>query len=181
MTSLLFGQLTLTVPETEVRSTLVPKVDRSPAELPNPPGFNEHTTDAQPKEGLAPRALGANVTEGKPTNAWQAGLAQIDYGVRVDSQIASSGSAANRELTNYGHGNRDIEQSIEPVIRSGGDYGADYFAANQLGANSNSLTGINPVEQYFLALNGSGNVQATANDNSRKAAQQSILDTWLNG
>lgn len=114
-----------------VRSTLdETDTDRSgPAELHHSPQWNELDTDNDPAlVGLSPRQLSGDVNESKQYAPFWSGLAQQDFTAPIDEQIASSGTAAKREVAGqFGHGTAEYTLSLEPVIREGAAYGNDYF------------------------------------------------------
>lgn len=180
MTALIFSVHTpIQKSEEEVRSTLDPVDHGNPAaKIEEAPGFNEVETYPDNSQGVvrSHQAGGAYTPTEKYTPHWLE-QASADHESRINRQVSSSGSAAAREEIGLtGHGTMMRTESIEPVIREGGVYGADYFAANVLGANE---TGGNYMTPQLGEPDMNAVAQAFANDNARAASQASVFGRWL--
>lgn len=136
MSTLLFGHNRDLVPvdENAVRRTtdVVPPSDQPPAEMVGPPEFNEVETDLNPHTGLATRQVASDWhASEKYSPEWALHANPTESFAIIDRQIDSSGTAAMREMAGeQGHGTMAYAIGIEPVIRDGGAYGADYFAVD---------------------------------------------------
>ena len=116
----------------DVQTTIEPIRTDGPAEDTSAPQWNEFQTDDSPQlKGLATRQLSGDVHESVQYPAWWIPGAEYEHNVLIDSQVASSGTAAARESAGIaGHGTAEFTESIEPVIRDGAAYGNDYFSVN---------------------------------------------------
>lgn len=123
--------------EDEVRSTVEPIRESGPAEADSAPDWNEFASDDSGElVGLAPRDLGSYTVDSVQSAPFYAPMASEDRTSLIDDQVASSGTAAARETAGqFGHGTMQYALGIEPVIREGAAFGADYFVANEMGAN----------------------------------------------
>jgi len=136
MSTLLLGHHRDLVPtdENTVRRTTdpVPSSDSLPAEMVGPPEFNEVETDLNPHNGLATRQVASDWhASEKYTPGWAHIANPTASFAQINGQVDSSGTAAAREMMGeQGHGTMAYAIGIEPVIRDGGQYGADYFAVD---------------------------------------------------
>ena len=135
MSTLLWGDFDgVPLDEAKVRATTAPvERDAPPAEAQGAPEFNEVETDSNPNlGGLSTRQLASDWHEPEKYPPSWAGTATAEHNAIVDRQVASAGSAAERELAGqYGHGTTGWAYGIEPTIREGGAFGNEYFAANE--------------------------------------------------
>lgn len=136
MTNAWFLGATYSVPQSEgeARSTVEPiRNDNQDSEADSPPEWNELDTDESGElVGLSPREVGSDTTDIVKYRPWWAPLATAEHNEIIDRQVASSGTAAQREIMGQqGHGTMQYAQGIEPVIRDGAAYGNDYFVFRQ--------------------------------------------------
>lgn len=135
MSLMWFGDLDgVPLDEAKVRATTAPVVvDAPPAEADKAPEFNSVETDTNPMlGGLSPRQLASDWHESEQYAPSWAGNATLRHDAIVNETIASKGTAAEREMAGQqGHGTMAYAVGIEPVIRSGGAFGNEYFAANR--------------------------------------------------
>lgn len=165
--------------ENEVRSTVEPvRDDGRDAEQAHAPEWNEVDTDASGElVGLSPRAPGSDTRDSAQYVPWWSALASTNHNKLIDEQVATSGTAAQRESAGHaGHGTMQYAQGIEPVIRDGAAYGNDYFTSNPAGANSAAGLYMTPTDSdnWVSAL-----AQNDAEARSRKAYQASQLSAFL--
>jgi hypothetical protein len=135
-TTLILANMRHEVPADEVTvrsNTYVTHNDASPAEQQGPPEFNEVETDPDPTIGMEQRNMASMWVEGEQyTPFWASNEVETNKAIntRVNDTIASSGTAAARELSGeFGHGTAKYAVGIEPVqdLQGHGGYGADYF------------------------------------------------------
>lgn len=162
-----------------VRSTTHPvQQDIPAAEQKDAPEFNEFESDPNPDIGLGPRQLASDWHETEKYAPFWIGEDKVDREV-IDRKIATSGTAAAREAAGqFGHGTMGYAYGIEPVIRDGAEFGADYFAANKQGgfnSHSTSDTGVQPVDVNQDDLRG---ITAYGKDAARDASV-SVYDQFL--
>lgn len=136
MSTLFYAQMREPVPadESVVRSTTAPvEPDAPPAEMQGPPEFNEVETDPNPHLGMVTRQVASDWHPSERYAPGWAGTANpTESNAIVNRQIDSSGTAAAREMAGHqGHGTMAYAVGIEPVIRDGAVFGADYFAAGE--------------------------------------------------
>lgn len=142
MSTMLFGMIGDGVDADENvvrRNTYVVHADAPPAEAQGAPDWNELETDPNPELGMVGRQVASDF-HGRVQYApnWTDDSAVISGAEAQQQQIATSGTAAARERAGqFGHGTMEYAVGIEPVIRDGASYGADYFTANE-------RTGIQP-------------------------------------
>lgn len=139
MSTLLYGLQRAPVPadEAEVRSTVDPSVpDAPPAEAAGPPEWNEVETDPNPHNGLATRQVASDWHQPeKYAPGWAEQANVTPSFATVNARQAQVGTAAAREMAGeFGHGTAAFAIGIEPTVRDGGSFGADYFAAEDRGA-----------------------------------------------
>jgi len=139
MSTLLYGIGRAPVPadEAEVRSTVTPSTPDAPAaEAAGAPDWNEVETDPTPHTGLATRQVASDWHESeKYAPGWASTANPTESFASVNSRIDSAGTAAAREMAGqFGHGTMGFAVGIEPVLRDGAAFGADYFAVDERGA-----------------------------------------------
>ena len=135
MSVLWFGDLDgVPLDEAKVRATTGPvEKDAPPAEMESAPDFNEVETDTNPNlYGLAGRQVASDWHESEQFTPWYAEAATAEHNAITNRQVATSGTAAAREMAGQqGPGTIGYAVGIEPVIRDGAVFGADYFAADK--------------------------------------------------
>lgn len=153
MSSLLYqGAYATGLSEDEAQSTLEPiRDDPSEAELSSAPEFNAvESDDSGELVGLSPRVVGSHThpsSDGKPFDSETLDLASATHNELIDKQVASSGTAASREVAGArGHGSIWWEEGIEP-LNPANVYGNDYFLAQSLSANEGSGLYMNPPDE----------------------------------
>jgi hypothetical protein len=189
MTSIMFGQMQteLGVPADEkvVRSTTAPVDINAPAaEQDDMPEQQELETDPNPTLGLAPRQMASHWIEGSRATVHR-GIYddQKEANQRIDNQVASSGTAAGREMAGETHKNLSYAVGIEPV--------QDLADPNHKLGNTYFVRNDRPVQQgmgeYMSVPPGMGNPGTIENlsqagkDAARQAAQSSPYDAFWNG
>jgi hypothetical protein len=169
VSTLLYSQQHAASPsdETHVRSTVtVVSHDDPPAVSDHAPEFNEHETDPDTAGGLTTRQLGSHVI---PSVRYPPAIGNADENLFkvINEQVSSSGTAAARELTGqWGHGTLKVVEGIEPTIRDGDQFGADYFVSTPRpdAGSGSQLTPSQPADPDTLAA-----AQATGIANARAA------------
>lgn len=153
--------------ESEVRSTLEPVRTDGPAETKEAPDWNERETDNSGElVGLSPRVAGAKTEDSEQyVPGWAEG-ASTPHNILIDQQVASSGTAAAREMAGVqGHGTMQYAESIDPVIRDGAAFGNDYFAVHDKDIQDGAGDYMAPVpDQWHNAV-----AASRARSNSRAA------------
>lgn len=189
MTNAWFLGAANSVPQTEneVRSTVEPIRSDGPAEEQSPPGmagpdWNEHESDNSGQLiGLSPRMLASDTIDSTQYRPWWAAAASYDHDKIVDDQVATSGTAAAREESGQqGHGTMQYALGIEPVIREGAAFGADYFAAHDAPIQDGAGVYMAPA----TGISSRWGVQvdaAYAAANSRAAYESSMYNAFLEG
>lgn len=171
MASLLFqGSFATGLDETEAQSTVEPiRTDGSDASAASAPEWNTvESDDSGELVGLSPRVV-APKTENKEhfTPSTIGAYDPPREGIHaLNDQVASSGTAAGREMAGqFGHGPILETDGIEP-LNPAQRYGNDYFTVPDMGANE--LAG-----EYMQPPQGDNWVQqvaqAQANENARVA------------
>ena len=174
MNPLLFqGAYATGLSENEAQSTLEPlRTDNAEAEQDAPPEWNAiDSDDSGQLIGLSPREQGT-FTEAPiktPPDIAEYSTARIGND-DVDSQVASSGTAAARELAGQrGHGTMQTEIGIEP-LNPAQEYGNDYFKVPDPGANSGGGLYMTPPENDNWP-------QAVAQSQAATASRQAFRST----
>lgn len=169
------------VPQTsnEVRSTVEPvRTDNVSAEQVDAPEWNEFDSDESGElVGLSPRVAGSDTHDIEQTAPFWAALATAEHNQIVDRQVATSGTAAAREMAGeHGHGTMQYALGIEPVIRAGASFGNDYFVSHSADIQDGAGAYMAPTENdnWAVAL-----AAANAEKNSRKAFQSTQYDAFL--
>jgi len=186
MGSLLFqGNFATGLDEPEAAAQVEPiRNDNSDAELASPPEWNSaESDDSGQLIGLSPRVVGS-YTEYSGQQVDHSAPDISDYATardgnqEIDNQVASSGTAAAREMAGqYGHGPITTEIGIEP-LNPAQQYGNDYFKVPDPGANYLSGEYMQPMEndnwvQQVAQLN--------ANSNSRAAFRSTQYASFFGG
>lgn len=165
--------------EESVRSTLEP-VDPGapPAEAPDAPAFNQPFFPNNPHNGLSGGQVASDWVEGRHQNPFWARLANPTASfAQINGQVDSSGRAAGRELAGDGQGGMAYAEGIEPVIRDGGAFGADYFAVERTGIQptmGNEMSLAPGLERDEISA-----ANAAALAGSRRAASASLYQAWF--
>lgn len=167
--------------EEEARSTVEPiRHDGETAEAQHAPEFNEIDTDESGQlNGLAPRLVGSDTVDSVKYPPWWAPAATENHNAIIDDQVASSGTAAARELAGeQGHGTMQYALGIEPEIRDGARFGNDYFLANFATVQDGAGNYMTPAvgDDWANAV-----AQRTALSNSRDAFNDSLFASFLGG
>jgi hypothetical protein len=165
---------------TEARSTLTYVDDETPPVLKEAPEWNETETDNQPHSGLDPTTAigpthdGVQYVVATPYRD----LAHADYNRVVDEQVATSGTAAQREAEGqWGHGTAQYTESLQPVIRDGGTLGNEVFLRSSRPVQEGMASSMTPdaVDPSWQAV-----AQRVGTRNGRVAFNATILgaDPW---
>lgn len=158
--------------EANVRDTVTTVQADAPSSVaPDAPDFNETDTDPITEGGLTPHQMASHVI---PSERYvpNIGNANTDFSAPVDSRISTSGTAAQREMTGqWGHGTLKVVQGIEPTIRDGHAYGADYFVAHDRpkAHADGEITPSEPTDPMTSAV-----AQSAGTAGARQAVQESI-------
>lgn len=175
MTNAWFLGAASSVPQTEseVRSTVEPiRNDDASVEMPHAPEFNEFDTDESGElVGLSPRVVIGPTDDTQKYAPWWARLADEPHNIIVDRQVASSGTAAAREMNGeQGHGTMQYTESLEPVIRDGARFGNDYFVANEMVAQEGAGSYMTPpdTDNWLVAV---------AADRADRQSRQAFMST----
>lgn len=181
MTNAWFLGAATSVPQSEheVRSTVEPvRTDSESAEQHDAPEWNElETDDSGQLVGLSPRVAGSETFDSEQYAPWWAGLATENHNALIDNQVASSGTAAARELAGeQGHGTMQYAEGIEPVIRPGAKFGNEYFASHQADIQDGAGEFMQPIDNANWAH---AVQQAAAEKASRDATQASLYAKLL--
>lgn len=168
--------------EPEVLSTLDPvEPDNPPAETDSEPEYNQVETYPYNVGGPINRHdLTGHTEPSERYLPWHSARAEnTDYAQLINEQVSTSGTAAARESAGvWGHGTMQRTETIEPQIRDGAEFGSDYFAANQLGANE---TGGDYMTAQVSNNQANAIAQAFATDNAHVASQSTLYGAWLAG
>ena len=170
------------VDELQSRATVEPiRSDGEQAEMQHAPDWNELSSDDSGQlVGLASRQVGSDTHDTVKYRPWWAAAASYAHNILIDQQVASSGTAAQREERGeQGHGSMQYEIGIEPVIRDGTAFGNGYFASHEKVIQE----GAGEYMQPDASLNHWATQVAAANgrDNSRKAYQSTLYKNFLEG
>lgn len=167
--------------EDDVRSTVEPiRTDNAEAEAQAPPDWNEHESDNSGQlVGLSPRVKGADTRDSVQYSPWWADAATAEHNQLIDRQVASSGTAARREMAGeQGHGSMQYADSLDPQIRPGAAFGNEFFQLDknviQEGAEPYMTPAVNDGWQMAVA-------QSVATQRSRQAFQSTQYANFLAG
>lgn len=126
--------------EDDVRSTITVVDNESPtATAEREPEFNTMERDPDTEGGLTDRSVSDFVS---PSVRWvpNVGNANTDFSAPIDSQVSSSGTAAQREMEGqWGHGSARWSDATEPTIREGQAFDDMYFKANRPAIQDGSM------------------------------------------
>lgn len=189
MTSLMFGQLHtetgVPADEKAVRNTATPVNDNNPPAMQEDmPEQQEFESDKDPDIGMAPRQLASKWVEGTQATV-HAGTYGEQNGAnqRIAEQVASSGTAAAREMAGRTHKNLSYAVGIEPVqdlADPNHKLGNTYFVRNERGVQEGA-------GEFMTVPPGMGNPGTIENlsqagkDAARQAAQSSPYDLFWQG
>lgn len=167
--------------ESVVRSTVEPvRHDGENTESANAPDFNEvETDDSGQLPGLAPRVVGSVTHDSVQFVPGWLDLASNLANVHTDSQVSTSGTAAQREARGeQGHGTMQYAEGIEPVIRDGATLGSEYFESAPTVIQDGAGEYMTPTDtdNWFTTL-----AQQNANADSRLAFQGTNYQSFLGG
>ena len=110
---------------------------------------------------------------------WWAPYATENHNEIIDNQVASSGTAAAREMAGeQGHGTMQYAIGIEPEIRDGAFMGNDYFLSHQAEVQDGAGNYMNPTFGDDWANSVAHHVAAA---NSRDAFNDSVYASFLGG
>lgn len=100
-----------------------------------PPDFNEVERSEEQHAGLTTSNLASFHIPGQQYSPFWSEQSDVTPSFAgVNSRQARLGTAARRESEGeFGHGTMPVTVGIEPIIRDGGFFGLDYFAADQPG------------------------------------------------
>jgi hypothetical protein len=189
MTSIMFGQMQteIGVPADEavVRRTAVPvDVNAPAAEQDDMPEQQEIETDPNPDLGMSSRQLASHWIEGsRAVTHTEPYDIQNDANQRVNDQVASSGTAARRELNGDTHKNLSYAVGIEPVsdlADPNHKMGNTYFVRNERDVQQ----GMGDYMTVPPVMGNPGvqeNLSQAGKDAARQAAQSSVYDAFWNG
>lgn len=170
--------------ENEAQSTVEPiRTDPSDAELASDPEWNAvESDDSGQLIGLSPRVVGSKTDMPEKSVPVSLVLGTYDgprYGNDViDSQVASSGTAAAREAAGQrGHGTMQTEIGIEP-LNPAQVYGNDFFLRDSLSANEGAGLYMTPPESDNWPQQVA---QASAETASRRAYQSTQYSAFFGG
>lgn len=188
MTSIMFGQMQteLGVPADEkvVRQTATPvDVNAPAAEQDDMPEQQEIETDPNPDLGMSPRQLASHWIEGSTATVHSTTYSEQNASnQKIAAQVASSGTAAGREMAGQTHKNLSYAVGIEPV--------QDLADPNHKLGNTYFVRDDRPVQQgageFMTVPPGMGNPGTLENlsqagkDAARQAAQSSPYDAFWN-
>jgi len=167
--------------ESSVRSTVEPlRDDNITAEAQKPPDWNENDTDESGElVGLAPRVVGSDTRDRETYQPWWARLATVNHNEITDNQVASSGTAAAREIAGeQGHGTMQYAIGIEPQIRDGAAFGNDFFVFDQVGIQDGAGEYMTPNDINNWAHSVQQSQAASA---SREAYMSTLYANFLAG
>jgi hypothetical protein len=181
MSTLLYAQMRHPIPadENTVRSTTAPvEPDAPPAEAKGAPEWNEVETDPNPHLGMATRQVASDWHQPeKYAPGWAAYANPTDSATIINQQVDSSGTAAARELAGQqGHGTYAYAVGIEPVVRDGASFGADYFEAAQRGAQEDIPDQMS--RPFGVDRDDVSAVAYAAKVNARDATAASVYAAW---
>jgi hypothetical protein len=167
--------------EEEAQTTVEPiRHDDSSAEASHAPEWNEIDTDESGElVGLSPRLVGSDTKETEKYSPWWAPFATENHNEIIDNQVASSGTAAAREMSGeQGHGTMQYAIGIEPVIRPGAAFGNDYFLSNPAVIQDGAGSYMTPATSDNW---GNAVAQSQAASNSRQAFNDSLFANFIGG
>jgi hypothetical protein len=183
--NLLWGQIgNYSPPQDEkvVRNTTAPYDLNKPAAMSDDmPTQGEYESDSDPNLGMATRQLASKWHEGEKDVPFQ--IPRVDSvtasQAAINSQVSSSGTAAQREAAGVVNRNLSYAVGIEPVQGlTGGAFGNEYFVRNERGVQA---TSDNTMMLPAPDNENSGDVSAAGKANARKAAMAGMYTAFWNG
>jgi hypothetical protein len=171
--------------EKAVRNTATPyAMDKPAAMMDDMPTMQEFESDPDPSLGLAPRQLASKWHEGeRGIPSWMPRVAAVTESTRmINSQVSTSGTAAQREAAGETNKNLSYAVGIEPVgdLREGGKMGNDYFVRNQRvvqdGSDNTMMSTPPGFDQSTKGL-----VAARGKQAARDAAMADMYNAFWNG
>jgi hypothetical protein len=161
-----------------VRRTADPVDHGTPAAVqPHEPEWNEKDSDPNPDLGMTERNLASHYIPGVKYKPGWADNATAEHNAIINRQVATSGTAAARELAGeQGHGSMPVTIGIEPTIRDGSSLGNDYFAVDDRTIQEGSGSYMQPsaYDRDNVIMAGS-----TGKANARDAASSGQYATWF--
>jgi hypothetical protein len=181
MSTLLYGMYRESVPPEEnvVRATTaVVEKDAPPAEAAGPPEWNERETDPNPDLGMVNRQVASDWhASEKYAPSWAATANPTSSFTYINERQDRVGTAAAREMAGeFGHGTMAYAIGIEPTLRDGAAFGADYFAVDERGAQETA--GLYMQAAPGLDRDAVTAAAAAAESNSRDATAASVYKQW---
>lgn len=163
--------------EEHVRATVTVVDDAPSAVEASRPDVNDAGHDPDTGGGLTRRDLASAVIP-SARYAPTIGNANDDLTARVDNQISTSGTAAERERAGeWGHGTLHVQDATEPVFKDGTQFSEDYFDVGervvQDGTGMYMTSARQPDDATAFA------VQERARVESRKAQEASALARYF--
>ncbi len=182
MVSLIFGAIGTVDPDQDVvRRTNAPvNPDKSAAVSVSDPQPNIAVSDPDAALGMGQRQLASHYHPSvKYAPAW-APAATAEHDAIIDRQVATSGTAAAREMVGqFGHGTMSYAVGIEPTIRDGMAFGNEYFAADRPEAQFEAgEDGVKPPADQAGGIGGVIGYGTVAKTDAFEAA---FMDRFLNG
>jgi hypothetical protein len=170
--------------EQEVRATTeLVDVDAAPAVMHDAPVTGQLETDSSPGiSGIHNHQLASQWVDGQQfTPSWLSVASnQAVNSALIDGQVASSGTAAQREEAGiFGHGSLSYAIGIEPVqgLSPGGQFGNNYFAADRPNIQSTMGSYMSSAPGYAKEVTAA--VSDTTKRNARYAKEASLYASWL--
>lgn len=185
MTSLLMGTMfhnSIPAEEKAIRNTATPyDRDKPPAMQEDMPQQSELEVDPDQGVGFGPHLLASKWHQGEPVDsgAWVMPVAQVTESTRIiNSQVSSSGTAAQREQAGMVHRSMSYAVGIEPVqgLTENGAFGEQYFKTHprDVQAGAGSYMQPPPGDQAQISQDA-----ATGKVTSRQAVLRSMYDAYL--
>lgn len=186
MVSLFMGQLDWQgAPPSEevVRRTAVPYyADKPAAEMDDQPVQQEYESDSDPELGMNTRQLASAWHEGqRGTPFWIGRVDDVTASqARINDQVSSSGTAAQREASGIVAPNASYAIGIEPVADlNGAAFGNEYFVRDQreIQDGMGDMMTVPPgYDKQTMA-----EVNARGKEAARDAAQASLYSRFWSG
>lgn len=161
-----------------VRSTVEPVRTDGPAEIRDAADWNQAEFDGSGQlVGLTPRQLAGDVHESVQFAPFWSALATQDHEHLIDDQVATAGTAADREAAGaFGRGTAEWTEGIEPQIRDGSAFGNDYFLRDGAPVQEGAGTYMAP---YVADIDWQGVGAALYADRSRQAYQATLVSSGM--
>lgn len=189
MTSLLYGAVgNYPVPADEnvVRMTTAPVTPDAPAAMADDaPVMQEVETDSNPLLGMATRQVASTWHSSEKYSPEWAEQATARHNEIVNEKVATSGTAAARELAGeFGHGTMAYAVGIEPVngLTDGARFGNEYFATVAKDIQPTAGDYMTPIaSDADTSARVSSAGKAASRDSSNAAAYRNMYEGFLNG